>query len=189
MFAIETDLGRFEAETEKEAKKLLRAAQAKDRKEREIKKGLYDLARMRAQANGYWVYSRLAEEKEFPRGWSYHDPLGKYSPATLSYSDSLSRTPKITWQGEHGTAESEHYGYDFWGCVSNGAGFPLLAFIRDRHSKVIECYAIGIEQDQCCWVAMHGITIDQFNHSEREPSEETARPYGQLHPDEEMASV
>lgn len=172
MVTITTELGTFEASTEKEAKAMLRKAMAAIRKADQDRSVNADRARQIGEANGYKILCRIASGESFPGGWRFDSPIGKYVPWELTYRHSLScgNVPEIKWHGEHGDAESSHYGNDFWGAVTNGAGFPLAAFLRDQTTQQIEAYAIGIFADQIAFVPLPGVTIEMFKTREQEQS-------------------
>lgn len=170
MVTITTDLGTFEAQTEKEARKLLRKAMDELKKKAQQQSADYDAARRIAESNGYKILCRRAQDESFPRGWHFDNPDSEYKPWKVSYRASYGAgaVPEITWHGEHGNAESSHYGNDFLGAVQNGAGFPMACFLRDQATKAIEAYAIGIFADQIAFAPLPGITIEMFKSREQE---------------------
>lgn len=167
MFAIENELGRFEAETEKEAKYLLSVARKEEAKKRKQRDADADIAMLRAKDNWYRVISRKIAGEDCPRGWRLLKAGQSYSPATVKFRDSFSygRVPMVTWYGDHGTAESDHYGYAYLGCVSNGAGFPMAVFLEDMSDGDLRgnvtCLAIGIQGDQIRFLELP-VTMDFF---------------------------
>lgn len=170
MVTITTDLGTFEASTEKEAKALLRKAMKAIKAKQEQERQDGERARQLAESNGYRILCRLAEEKEFPRGWNFMGPDAKYGAFKINYRSSFSQgaVPEVTWHGEHGTAESSHYGHDFLGVVQNGAGFPMACFLCDRTTHKVDAYAVGIFADQIAFAPLPGVSMAQFVIQEQE---------------------
>lgn len=68
-YVIETDEGRFEGETEGQAKRALRKARDAARKLARAEKAAHEIAKGRAECAGYRVLARLASPDPLPRGW------------------------------------------------------------------------------------------------------------------------
>ena len=69
MYAIENELGRFVADTEKDAKKQLRAAQRKHKIEQAKLQAIRETARTVAYKHGYTIYSRFLSGQSCPLAW------------------------------------------------------------------------------------------------------------------------
>jgi len=168
MFAIETELGRFEGETEKAAKKALRKAEKANRAEQKRRSDLSNVAMMRARANGFRILSFVLTKETMPNGWMFHAPSEPHLPIKVGAAlrHGISRAyPSVTFEGEHGKAEAEFYGFEFIGVVLNGAGYPIAFFLRDMTTNAIDAYAVGIEQDVVAWDALPTITPEHFRTS------------------------
>lgn len=171
MVTITTELGTFEASTEKEAKVMLRKAMAAVKKAEQERSANADRAHELAQVNGYRILCRIAEEQTMPHGWFLHELGDNYSPCKVTIRAALcggAPIPECVWEGADGKAESSHYGHDFLGCVSNGAGYPMACFLRCQHTYRVDAYAVGIFADQIAFVALPGISIAQFQKREEE---------------------
>lgn len=169
MYAIENELGRFEADSEKEAKKLLRRAQAQEREKQKKYNAYYEIARLRAESIGFKLLIKCGG-LEMPRGWYFHTPDEKYSPFNYRLcTDTFSHKPRITWHTEQGNIETTHYGMRFIGAVSNGAGFPICAFFcEDSRPDSLECLALGFQGEAVAFIPVPGITPELFNSRKKE---------------------
>lgn len=155
MFAIETELGRFEADTEKDAKRLLRAAQRKqaaiDASENEIR----TLAHLRACKAAYFIYERKGRGEEMPRGWRVK-PVSECSYCCRTIYKDGHRHYQI--ETEQGIAVVDPYD-DITHCVENGAGFCMAVSIANQDC---ELFAVGVNEERAAWVAMPGVSRDEF---------------------------
>ncbi len=163
MFAIETGMGRFEADDEKAAKKLLRKAKKAADAKLKIDQAKSVLADLRAKANAYDVLSRVAEGNGFPRGWRVKKPGDKFFKVKGEVV--ISGTNKIydtaIYETENGTASFEHWGYRVNGILWNGAGFDEVTFLEDSEGRKFT-YAVGVEGDQVRLAEIPGVTIEMF---------------------------
>ena len=177
MFAIETDLGRFVADDEKGAKKLLAAATKAKAKQDAVDSANCDQAVLYAEHAWYSIVSRKLAGDAFPRGWHFYTALDNYAPADVEHDTTISGKPKptVTYHGEHGRATFEHYGLSFWGCVGNGAGYIMATFlqeVREAGNGPIVAYAVGVCADQCYLLELPAdITIAMFSKDQEAVAE------------------
>lgn len=172
MVAIETEHGRFEAETEKEALKAARAAKRVAAAQQKQREADYKVAVLRAEANGYRILSRVATGN-VPRGWIYYRPTDRYSAVQV--------TVKVDCMGEHAYHEATyetdggrltvaHHGYTVDGVVADGAGFVMAVFLRENRRAeenslcpvAPEGYAIGVEGESWCLRELPGVRPETF---------------------------
>jgi hypothetical protein len=156
MYTIETDLGRFSAETEKEAKKLLRKAmaeqRARDAEECEIRK----LARLRAAMAALLVYQQKGLNKAMPRGWRILPVSEPTYCVRKAWRDS-SRVYEIETEDGRGTASPYD---DITHCLENGAGFCMAVAISKQDC---ELFAVGVNEGRVYWEPLYGVTMAEFS--------------------------
>lgn len=164
MYAIETDLGRFEGDTEKEAKAAMRKArkiaQAKERELEELRK----TARMRAEAVAYGFYERLHSNGQlsWPRGWRLITASENCWSCRKVWDDNAHQT---VWhmETEHGKAVCDVYdGVSH--AIENGAGYCIAVAIPKQDA---ELFAVGVCGEVGCWVPMPGIRAEWFREADR----------------------
>lgn len=161
MIAIENDLGRFEAETEKEALALARKAKRAAEAKAKIDSANYELASLRAQANGYRIMERFATGP-CPNGWRIKSPESSYVKLDRRVNLAGECYHISTYDGEHGRAIGDHYGYRVEGIVWNGSGFDIAVFLRSISTGQLEAYAIGIQGESLALVGLPNITPEMF---------------------------
>jgi hypothetical protein len=155
MIAIETENGRFEAETLKEAKKLADKAEREARKQSAAREVLTKTARERAEAQGFrMIRSRHLNgnpDKPFPRGWRFipSHSSGIQCVKQLPKSDSW-YYPQLQIETEAGTGLVEFSGRRLWGWIENGAGFCLAVVVDSIYSKDPKVCAVGV-CDNVAW--------------------------------------
>lgn len=168
MYAIENDLGRFEAGTEKEAKRLLRAAQAKAKK----REAALDVIRKQSQLDACYNGFRLLNyhaQGDCPPAWIYYAEGENYfrSLVRKSTHDYPERVYFVSTP--HGSAEVRFWGDDIVGCVIDGGGWPIALMIRDTYSNTDALYAFGAAADAdsvvCHWTQLFGLPVEWFRRS------------------------
>lgn len=164
---IETDAGRFTAESIAEARKIERKAKAEESRKRKEAEANHEMARLLSKSNGYDFLYRAASGKEWPRGWIFHPVGNQYSPCRQVESDSWGYR-KYEFDGEKGRAIQE-----FWsesirlvGTIENGAGFTKAIIVETQELNTGEwmesCMALGIFGDQIAVEPVPGITKEMF---------------------------
>jgi hypothetical protein len=157
MFAIETDLGRFEGETERDAKALLRKAQARKRAEDKENERRYAQARYHAAMVAYSIYERKSSGQAFPAGWRAHTINSRHSAVNSSYVDY--RTT-YTIDCEHGRGSTAPFD-PITHSVENGAGYCIAVSIANQDC---ELFAVGACEGVIAWLPMPGIALDDFRN-------------------------
>lgn len=147
MYAIQNELGRFEADTERDAKRLLRKAKRAAGKQEAIDTENRKQARLKAQANGFCLLSAFVEDKPLSHAWIVRTGE-KHFPVSQNPDDLRQWFARLS---EDGLTEAEFYGYQpvavYLGCDGNvraiwtvGIDCPEL----DRHA----CLAVGCHNGQ-----------------------------------------
>ena len=163
MYAIENDLGRFEADTERGAKKLLAVAVKAAQAKHAVDSANNDLARLRAQAVGYRILSRKAFEGLACRGWAFRDRDDAYfkTPDVRSSYDGVI-SEDMTYETEHGKATISHYRAQVLGIVENGSGWTMATVLKAHDGDKVTVHAIGVAADQCILCDLPGIDVAFF---------------------------
>lgn len=163
MYVIENELGRFEADTERAAKALLRKAVKASQAKHAVDSENNDLARLRAQAVGYRILSRKANEGFACRGWSFHgrDDASFKAPVMRSSYDGVI-SEDMTYETEHGKATISHYRQQVLGIIENGSGWTMATILKSHDGGKVTVFAIGIAADQCILCDLPGIDMAFF---------------------------
>jgi GTPase len=156
MYAIETDLGKFIGENEKDAKQKLAAAKRQAaRVEAEVRK-LHKAARQKAEHNGFMIYDRKAREKEFPQGWTVY-PVG-HNSSGASYQVGENGYTYTLIHHEDGAAKVNTYDR-VTHVIHSGNGYPIAICIENHDDKV---FAFGAENGVAAWIPLYGIAMEDF---------------------------
>ena len=162
MFAIETELGRFEADTEREAKKALRAAMktqaAIDARENEIHKQ----CRLLAGNQAYAIYDNIMRKESMPRGWRIKTVSTAAESVRMIPDDTASRGRAYVIDAEHGSATVRPYDA-ITHYLENGAGWCIAVAIANQDA---ELFAIGVSENRCYWVPLYGVAMSDFVNRE-----------------------
>lgn len=130
MYAIETELGRFEGETEKDAKRKLRAAEKKHAAEHAAKQKLAEAARTRARLAALYLLERVVRQ----------ETIEAVTPETANVTRIVALDDGLTTKLEVWTNDGEaamHY----WLPVSvhavilNCGGWPLAILMGDNERQ------------------------------------------------------
>lgn len=162
MYAIETSLGRFEADTEKEAKKALRAARRKQDKIDAENSAKHTAAMFKAYREAYRIQDCKLSGKELPPGWRLQVASASAWCCREIYStDRAQRGYSI----ETNDGRAEVFPYDpITHYVENGAGFCMAVCIANQDAEV---FAVGIEDGRATWIPLAGIKKDDFRKGSR----------------------
>lgn len=167
MYAIETDLGRFEADTERDAKRKLRAAKKKqDAIDIEASRK-YQAAILKASSQAYCLYERKGRGEEMPRGWMYFTDTATTFRAVRQTARGDYHERGYEIETSDGKATAFPYD-DIVGFVENGAGFCMAVAIANQDC---ELFAVGVFEDRVAWLPLYGISVCEFN-----PSKHSNRP-------------
>jgi len=155
MYVIETEEGRFEADTERDAKKLRRAAQKKQAAIDADDNRKYTLARLKATQVGYGLYERKGRGETMPRGFRYKLVTEDTYPARRSCGDG-----RRIYHIDTGDSSGRVAPYDeIVGYIENGAGFCIAIAIAEQDC---ELFAVGACEETVVWVPLYGISITEF---------------------------
>lgn len=159
MYAIENHLGRFEAETEKQAKALLRKARKAYQAKEAADSVNYQLARLRAEAQAYRIMTTRSSTEGFPRGWRLKPIDGNAYCVQSVYVDY-----RTEWRVDTGNeqAQSHFHGAQPYEYIENGAGYCIALVFRNPKTNERIFHAVGIAADQLCVVEIPGISADMF---------------------------
>lgn len=158
MYAIETSLGRFEADTEKDAKKQLRKAQREQAKRDAEENARSKAARSKACEAAYQIYDNAARG-ECPPGWRLQ-PVGANRWAVRETYDHNRGQRGYIIEGD-GHESATVFPYDpITHFVENGAGFCIAVIIANQDCDL---FAVGVHEGRADWVPLHGVRREWFN--------------------------
>lgn len=166
---LETDIGRFEAETPEAAVRLSKAAQRQHAAEERRREKARDLARERAMVNGFAVYDRKAEGKEFPCGWMYYQVGTPHVAVRVEPVEDRDWLTCVTVDTEWGMGSIElleRY-HAIHGVVENGAGHVMILFLVDPtlQEQGQLAWAVGCADGELAFAMLHGIKSSMFTQS------------------------
>jgi hypothetical protein len=156
MIVLETDHGRFEAATEREAltaaRKAKKAADTLER-QREANRGL---AYLRAERNGYRIL-RWKARNDCPRGFIARpgEPCG---PTIHVASGSSTTWHQASYETPDGRITIDHHGYRVEGVATDAGGFTVAVFLTDDSGQR-EAYALGVAGDQWAFADLPGVSM------------------------------
>ena len=138
MYAIETELGRFVAEDEKSAKKLLRAAEAKAAEAERVAAGKRDAARADARSNALFLLEKTFRGDAIEIVDANEAKMTRLEEWTID-----ERTEYKGWRLGIWTRNGEAYALfpvdppRVTGVILNGAGWPLAVEINCREWQAV----------------------------------------------------
>ena len=167
MIAVETEFGRFEADTEREALKLSRAAKREAAKQQKVDDANREVAKCRAAATGYGILYHVAELNgdQSRRGWRVYRPGDKWFPHS-KVEDSY-ETYRI--ETEHGYAHIKFfrsfYGrcstdHHIIGMLMNGCGYHIAIWVQSGDDLI--CYSVGACEDQYHMAELPRVNTSMF---------------------------
>lgn len=143
MFVIETELGRFVGQTEREAKRLLRKAEREHAKQEAEVEANRKIATQMAEARGYIHYRNHFEDYQPPHSWIVKQGESGF-PATQDEFDGRRWVVRVS-----ASATIELYGYQPVAVLLRPSGDVDLLWTQDmdfeRRTYVM---ALGYSQDQ-----------------------------------------
>lgn len=166
---LETEHGRFEADTERELLRMARKAKREAERTEKLRKEWRDKAKQCAYANGFQVYDRFVDEKEFPPGWMCRKPGNRYFPPQRKDEFGINTLTRV--EGDHGIGWLELYdrSWRLVATVENGAGMTMLAFVEDTDTGAVRAHAVGVHEDQVALEPLADcITMDSFRQIKQE---------------------
>lgn len=166
---LETDIGRFEADTPEAAVRMSKAAHRKAVADEKRRQKARDLARERAKVNGFAVYDRQAEDKKFPCGWMYYQWGNPHIAVRVEHVEERDWLNRVTVETVWGTGSTElldRY-YTVLGVVENGAGHAMVVFVEDPTLPLqgVIAWAVGCADGELAFALLHGITPEMFAQS------------------------
>lgn len=169
MYAIETSLGRFEADTEKDAKRELRKAQRAQAKKDAADAAAMKVARLKASEIAYQIYERKARGQDWQStGWRRQivRTNGDSWACQERYDEKRGERVYDIRAGHDGDTATvapydriTHY-------VENGAGWCVCVVIEIAH-KGPELFAVGVHEGRACWVPVPGVLPEEFTAGKR----------------------
>lgn len=155
MYVIETELGRFEGDTEKQAKAALRKRQKEQEKIDAEECRLRKIAQDRAESMAYRFYERHHQGR-MPKGWR----VLPVSESGYSCRRILEDGYRVGYEIDGGDSRARVFPYDaITYYVENGAGFCTAIAIANQD---VELFAVGVHEGRACWVPMPGISMTEF---------------------------
>ena len=159
MYVIETSLGRFEGETEKQAKALMRKAKKAHDEQQAIDSANYQLAYVRAQAQAYAIMSRKVKGEGMPQGWRLLPITASSYCVREVYEDYQAQ-----WVVDVGNAQAQSgfHGARPYEYIENGAGFCIALVFRNPKTEERIVHAVGVEGNQLAVVEVYGVQAEDF---------------------------
>ena len=155
MYCIETDQGRFEAETEIDAKRAMRAAHKKQLLQDTLENEKYVLARLRAGQSAYRVYERNGRRVSLPPGWR----IMPTTPDTWAVRE-ITHNDQRGYQIETEDGRAIVCPYDsITHHVENGSGYCMAIVIDNQDCDL---FALGVAGDRAAWLPLYGISTEDF---------------------------
>lgn len=140
MYAIETELGRFEADTEREARKLFRKAEREAKAQQAIDEQNRRLAYQMAESRAYQHFSLHFQNRQREHNWLVH-PGDRFFPASVN-GDNL-RQWKVKLNDD-GSAIAELWGYRPVAMLLRPDGDVEMLWTQDiDNPERIYCMACG----------------------------------------------
>lgn len=157
-YIIETAEGRFEADDERGAKRLLRAAKREAAARAKQREADYSEAARRAESNGYKILVRKLE------GRAFHQlaPAGKPCGPIVNVTSAGFFTS--AWEALGGTVVLNHSGYRPTHAIIDGAGFTIGIVLvdADHPDRAPEMYALGACGEATAYRDLPGMTWLDF---------------------------
>jgi hypothetical protein len=163
----------------KAAKKALSAAIRKQREQAKIDRANSDLAMLRAQSSGWNVLHRkLTTNEAFPKGWRRYQPGAKYARSLVfpDKDDVIDGHTKVSTRD--GYASVNTYAREIVGVVTDGSGWVIVVFMRDKtyssslsggyysdESQPVSAWAVGACEGQYHLAELPGIHENDFEAS------------------------
>jgi len=164
MVTIETDNGRFEADTIKEAQRLERKAARENAKREAAKAKLRDVARLHAAAAGFDILSRKADGREFPPAWTFFPAGSPHTTAREKMPREFDRACNVEIETADGRGEFDFYGSRFVGNVENGAGWTIAIALSDD-SAGVRLFAAGACETEAAVILIPGMKPEDFRRT------------------------
>lgn len=157
MYVIETPLGRFEGENEKQAKAALRKAKKLDKIAQAKSDADYRIAKLVSEANAYRILSRMPNK--MPPGWSLVPP-GLINGKKQCYSVELvDRYTFKIYDYASGNVQSVSYCKIPRLVLENGAG-EAMAFVYEDAAHGV--HAVGVHGCQAVFTRIENLEVADF---------------------------
>ena len=156
MYKIETELGVFEGETEKDAKKLLRAAKRKADKRAEIDRADGEMARLKSAAAGFKHLTNLREDRRAPHSCIVRKGEDEFPVVRDENNDRQFWTTIEPYTKNGDETRLETYAYEPVAALWNVNGVVELIWTRDidRPDDPLTCLAVAVHGRQVGWQYM-----------------------------------
>lgn len=138
-YIIETELGRFEGETEREAKKLLRAAKKEADAQRTIATSRRHMASLHAAVQAATIMDFFIEGAA-PCGWRFY-PAGHENAARVVYDDEGEYRADLIVDTKWGRTNIELYRPELVGSLMDGSGYTIAVWLQD--GQQVAGHAVG----------------------------------------------
>ena len=142
MYAITTELGTFEAETEKAAKKMLRKATRETKKQNEVDEKNLEMATMKARAEGFRYLRMVADDEGPSTSWITRKGDAHF-PAKVDREDEREFRTQII-----DNIYVKTFGLEPVAVARRPSGYVVLIWVRDMSDDSMHCCAVGYNQDQ-----------------------------------------
>lgn len=162
MVTLETQHGRFTAETVKDAEKLAKKAAREAEKRDAAISELRKVANVRADAQAFRILRMKASENGIPRGWAVR-PVGMPHGTTTvkRAAEEFFGDDVLVIETEDGRGEMNIYRNSFVGHIENGAGWTIAVVLRA--DGVDRVFAVGTHEGQAQGVNLKGmVEVEDF---------------------------
>ena len=163
MYAIETDVGRFEGETEREAKRLERSARRAAGKQEKTDQANRETARIRAQTAGFRVLSQIVAGGDCPTGWVFYSTRHRFGPKLERGDNGYSTTCILDTQWGTGKWTYVDGSHSVVGAAWTSGGFHQVLFVDNGDGP--DAYSIGVCEDQIVLERMCGVKVEWFRQA------------------------
>lgn len=164
MYAIETELGRFEAETEREAKRMVKRASLEAQRQRDDLTRNQRAARMVAEHNACRIYSRFLSVDACPKAWIAYDPSHEMVRGMVTVSQDYIGSSVFKVQTPDGPCVADWWRMAVKRVIIDGGGWPMALAISIDGGAEMLC-AVGGAEGALVLETINGITADWFCES------------------------
>lgn len=161
MVIIETDNGRFEGETIREAERAAKKAAREAAKLEAARAELRKRATLEAMANGFKILRAVASDNGIPRGWAVRPAEKCYGVKHLEADPADRLNDRYEIETEHGRGVLKLYRGKCRGFIDNASGW-LMACVVDDYDGNPRVYAVGAHEGEADAELVPGVSPDQF---------------------------
>lgn len=161
MYAIETDLGRFEGETEREAKRKLQTAKRKHNREAAERERIREAARSVAYKHAYAFYSRYLSGEKCAPAWLLYRGADSYGFKILRMYPHDVDGNTLDFDTPDGHAKINYWRAPvLTGVIIDGGGYAKAIELDCGDGP--QLFAVGYSQDIAVLEPLFGIPVDWF---------------------------